>query len=108
MTTVHTMNDLKKMKSETDWKRIDAMTNKEITKAALSDPDNPPLTSKELSGIHRRSHQKTPVTDRITIRLNHEIADYFKSYGKDWQTRINEVLQKHIDSHHHKGDQVSI
>jgi len=101
MTTVtYTANDLKMIKSETDWKRVDAMTDKEITKAALSDPDNLPLTDKELSGLHRRRLQNNPVTYLITIRLTHEIADYFKSYGKGWETRINEVLQKHIDSHH--------
>ncbi len=33
-----------KMKGQTDWARIDAMTEEEIEQNALSDPDNQPLT----------------------------------------------------------------
>ncbi len=32
----------------TDWARLGAMTEEEIEAAALSDPDNPPLTGDEL------------------------------------------------------------
>ena len=32
-----------------DWRRLDAMTDEEITAAALSDPDNPPLTPEQLA-----------------------------------------------------------
>jgi hypothetical protein len=32
-----------KMKGQTDWARIDAMTEEEIEQNALSDPDNQPL-----------------------------------------------------------------
>ncbi|MBF0231390.1 MAG: BrnA antitoxin family protein [Desulfamplus sp.] len=35
---------------------------------------------------------------RLTIRLNGEIVDFFKSHGKDWQSEINDVLQKYVDS----------
>jgi hypothetical protein len=33
-----------KMKGQTDWAKIDAMTEEEIEQNALSDPDNQPLT----------------------------------------------------------------
>jgi hypothetical protein len=32
-----------------DWRRIDAMTDREIDAAARSDPDNPPLTKEQLA-----------------------------------------------------------
>ena len=32
------------MKGQTDWAKIDAMTEEEIEQNALSDPDNQPLT----------------------------------------------------------------
>ena len=35
-----------KMKGQTDWAKIDAMTEEEIEQNALSDPDNQPLTDK--------------------------------------------------------------
>ena len=34
--------------SKEEWARLDAMTDEEITAAAESDPDNPPLTDEEL------------------------------------------------------------
>ena len=32
-----------------DWRRLDALTDAEIIAAALADPDNPPLSDKELA-----------------------------------------------------------
>ncbi len=46
-----------------------------------------------------RGPQKTLVKDRITIRLNHDVVGYFKGHGKGWQTKINDILQKYVDSH---------
>lgn len=37
--------------SPEDLARVDAMTDAEITAAALSDPDNPPLTEDELARV---------------------------------------------------------
>lgn len=38
---------------EPDRVRLDAMTDEEITKAALSDPDNPPLSDEQLARMER-------------------------------------------------------
>jgi putative transcriptional regulator len=38
---------------KTDWKRVDALTEEEVHAAALSDPDNPPLTKRELQRMVR-------------------------------------------------------
>ncbi|HLZ83089.1 MAG TPA: XRE family transcriptional regulator [Caulobacteraceae bacterium] len=45
--------DPKKLRGFTEAERVrlDAMTDEEITAAALSDPDNPPLTEEELQHI---------------------------------------------------------
>lgn len=32
-----------------DWAKLDALTDEEIEAAALSDPDNPPLTDEQLA-----------------------------------------------------------
>ncbi len=39
--------------SEEERTRLDAMTDDEITAAAESDPDNPPLTDEELERVRR-------------------------------------------------------
>jgi|SaaInl7_135m_RNA_FD_contig_31_811154_length_633_multi_3_in_0_out_0_1 uncharacterized protein (DUF4415 family) len=35
----------------------------------------------------------------VTIRLSSEVTEYFRSTGKGWQTRINEVLSEYVASH---------
>ena len=40
-------------RGKTDWKRLDAMTDEEVHAAALSDPDNPPLTEEALTRFRR-------------------------------------------------------
>ena len=52
--------------------------------------------------IERRSRgqQKMPTKKQLTIRLSSEIVDFFKAQGKGWQTKLNNVLQKYVDSHH--------
>ncbi len=46
-----------------------------------------------------RGKQKSPTKEQLTIRLNKEVVTYFKSQGRGWQTRVNEVLQAYVDSH---------
>ena len=38
---------------QTDWARVEAMTEQEVEAAALSDPDCPPLTAEQLAGFRR-------------------------------------------------------
>ena len=40
-------------RGDTDWARLDAMTDEEVIAAALSDPDAQPLTPKRLSAMRR-------------------------------------------------------
>lgn len=66
----------------------------QITAAAMTDPDNLPLTAAELS-------QFKPVRGRplgsgkkaqVTLRLDAQILEKFKATGSGWQTRINDAL----------------
>lgn len=43
---------------ETDWARIQAMTDEEVLAAALSDPDAQPLTPEQLAKMRRASRVK--------------------------------------------------
>jgi putative transcriptional regulator len=43
---------------DTDWARIDAMTDEEAVEAALSDPDAQPLTPEQLATMRRVSPVK--------------------------------------------------
>jgi len=90
-------DELKKMRSATDWDKIDAMTDEELTRAALSDPDNPPLDEEAVSRM-RPAAQEMPERERVTLTLNHEVVEFFRTCGKDWQNKLNDILQRYVDS----------
>ncbi len=73
----------------------------QITAAALSDPDNLPLTDAELKQF--RPMRGRPLgsgkKEQVTLRLDAEILDKFKSTGNGWQTRINDVLRNWAKRH---------
>ena len=49
----------KPLEDKTDWARLRAMTDEEVTAAALADPDAQPLTAEQLSTARRVPRTKT-------------------------------------------------
>lgn len=48
----------------------------------------------------QRGRQKDPTKQQVTLRLDPEIIEYFKSEKPDgWQTRLNQALKSYIDEH---------
>ena len=43
-----------------------------------------------------RGPQKSPVKERVGLRLDAEIVEHFRSTGSGWQSRINDILKTHI------------
>ena len=43
-----------------------------------------------------RGPQKSPVKERVGLRLDADILAHFRQTGAGWQGRINDILQKHI------------
>jgi len=93
-TVRYTTEELKEMarrgKSKTDWKRVEAMKDKDI----IIDGDSPEITAEMW--------RNAVVTDRrppkknITLRIDPEIIDWFKARGKGYQTRMTAVLRVFI------------
>ncbi|NVM80065.1 uncharacterized protein (DUF4415 family) [Duganella sp. SG902] len=72
-----------------------------ITAAALTDPDNPPLTDAELAQFKpARRPRGRPAQDATkvptTMRLDSLVVDSFKATGDGWQTRVNAALQEYL------------
>jgi len=71
-----------------------------ITAAALSDPDNPPLTDAELAQLRRmpgqRGKQKAPVKVPTTIRLDADVLAALKATGPGWQSRLNAMVREWV------------
>jgi uncharacterized protein (DUF4415 family) len=78
-----------------------AEEDRAITAAAKSDPDAPPLTSKQLKtmvplktlrGRPKSEHKKL----LVSVRYSPEVIAYFKSTGEGWQARMDSVLLKYV------------
>jgi uncharacterized protein (DUF4415 family) len=44
----------------------------------------------------QRGPQKSPVKERIGLRLDQDIVEHFRATGPGWQSRINDILADHI------------
>ena len=95
----HTADELKQMRSASNWDAVDALTDEELTRAALSDPDNPPLDEETVRRMRpAASPQELPEQDLITLRLNHEVVAFFRSCGKGWQNKLNDILHRYVNA----------
>ena len=103
-------SNIEEMKSRTDWKEFDALTDEQVIAAAKSDPDAQPVTEKEFKNF-RRFHQVPGgnFLDRVralgkenkvslTVRYDADIADFFKSQGKGYQRLMNNVLRAYMEA----------
>ncbi len=81
-------------KSGTDFKRLDAMTDKDIDLSEI-----PEITPEMFAkGIVRRGLQ--PVIKRqLTLRLDSDVIDWFRSQGGGYQTRMNALLRAYMEEH---------
>ena len=43
-----------------------------------------------------RGKQKAPTKKLLSIRLDSDLADYFRESGKGWQTRLNDTLRRAV------------
>lgn len=83
-------------RGNTDWARVDALTDEDIAKAVAEDPDAAPLLDREWFKKARivLPEPKVPVS----IRLDREVLDWFKAQGPRYQSRINAVLRAFVDA----------
>jgi hypothetical protein len=47
-----------------------------ITKGALSDPDNPPITEEEWNEIKHRVVRGSGAKEQATLRVNKDVSEY--------------------------------
>lgn len=96
-----TIAQARKMKSQTDWARVDALTDEDIDRAIAEDPDAAPEWTEEDWKNARVvwPEGKAPVT----LRLDRDVIAWFKQPGPGYQTRINAVLRSFIKAQKPRG-----
>ena len=83
-------------KSETDWERLDAMTDEDID---LS--DCPEITPEQFAkAIVRRGLPVEKNKAQVTLRIDNDVLEWFKSQGRGYQTQINRLLRAYMEAHH--------
>lgn len=71
-----------------------------IQKGIAADPDNYEIPTETMKALRPIGRPKAAITKQaISIRLSPEVINYFKATGKGWQTRMDEVLKKYVNSH---------
>lgn len=81
--------------TETDWDRLDRLSDDDIRAAARADPDAVPTTSADWA------HAKLvlpPGKKPVTLRLDRDVLDWFQRRGHGYQTRINAVLRAFVEA----------
>jgi uncharacterized protein (DUF4415 family) len=79
-----------KKKSQTDWKRLEGTEDSEIDLSEI------PEAASDFwrDAVIWRSGIKLP----ITIQLDADVVAFFKRKGKGYQTAINAVLRRYVET----------
>ena len=82
-------------KGQTDWKRVDALTDEEIAQAIADDPDTfePEPEWLQRAMILRPGQPKI----RVTAYFDQEVVEWFRAQGRGYQTRMNAVLRAYME-----------
>jgi uncharacterized protein (DUF4415 family) len=81
------------VRGRTDWARVDATGEGEIAAAVDADPDDPGHDS----GFWDQARPVFPPRkERVTMRLDADVLDWFRRQGAGYQGRINAVLRGYV------------
>jgi uncharacterized protein (DUF4415 family) len=80
--------------TETDWDRLDSLTDDEIDLTEI-----PELTSEAFAyAVVRHGLKAAERKVQLTLRVDRDVLAWFKSQGKGYQTRINELLRAYMEA----------
>ena len=80
--------------SETDWLRV--RSGKAKVSASIEHPEA--SVEHIVKGIVRRGMKPLPAKESISLRVDADVLEWFKSQGPGYQTRINLVLRAYRDA----------
>ena len=75
-------------KSKTDWDRIKAMRDRDIDYSDIPQLDDNFIANAIIW---------KPRKKQLTIRIDADVYDFFKSLGTKYQTRMNAVLRRYME-----------
>ncbi|NJK65543.1 MAG: BrnA antitoxin family protein [Microcoleus sp. SU_5_3] len=88
-------NESTSSNSQTDWQRLDAMTDDDIDLT-----DCPEITPEQFAkAIVRRGLPAAKNKAQVTLRVDSDVLEWFKSQGRGYQTQINTLLRAYMEAH---------
>lgn len=75
--------------SKTDWKKLGQLQDKDIDTSDVSELDAEFFQNAEL---------KIPSKQPVTLRIDTDVLQWFKSQGQGYQTRINKLLRSYMEN----------
>jgi uncharacterized protein (DUF4415 family) len=81
--------------SLTNWTRLDRQTDREIAKAVAGDPDTFEESARWIGKMGRLVASKPK--ERLTVRFDTDVVDWFRGQGRGYQTRMNAVLRSYFE-----------
>ncbi|MDN6855636.1 BrnA antitoxin family protein [Pseudomonas sp. CAN2814] len=76
--------------SKTDFKRLSKLKDKDINTSDIPELGEDFFKNAELH---------VPAKQAVTIRLDADVLEWFKSQGAGYQTRINQLLRQYMQAH---------
>jgi len=87
-------NESTSSNSQTNWQRLDAMDDEDID---LSDcPEVTPAMF--AKAVVRRGLPAKKNKSQVTLRIDSDVLEWFKSYGRGYQTQINQLLRAYMEA----------
>jgi len=81
--------------SQTDWQHLDSMTDEDID---LS--DCPEITPELFArAVVRKGLPISKNKAQVTLRIDNDVLEWFKSQGRGYQTQINALLRAYMEAH---------
>lgn len=80
-----------KKPSETDWARIDSMTDEEVDTS-----DIPPLGDEFFAAAQWRMPKRKTA---VTLSVDEDVLKWFEAQGSEFQQRINAALRIYAEAH---------
>ncbi len=80
--------------SQTDWQRLDAMTDEDID---LS--DCPEVTPERFAkAVVHRGLPATENKAQVTLQIDNDVMEWFRSQGEGYQIQINTLLRAYMEA----------
>ena len=86
----------KSRRGKSDWKRVEALGDREIRRTLRTDPDAAPVATP--TWLRRAKIVLPQPKQAVSIRLDRDVVEWFKQRGPRYQTRINAVLRAYVEA----------